>query len=229
MAFDYIPLWDRYRALFEALEPEEIGRLVLAMQAYKDGEEPLVTGNERYIWPSVRNDIDSARASYEETCKKRQENGKQGGRPKKADGFSENQKNQMVSQETKKSKYKAKQSNTKQINNPPDGGCNTRAGRFTPPTLAEVQSYVAERHSAVDPQEFIDFYAAKGWMVGKTPMKDWKAACRNAEKWERWQGNRPSAAKPNNMAGVNFQPTEERIRKTSDDLDAFLASQGVKL
>lgn len=61
------------------------------------------------------------------------------------------------------------------------------AARFTPPTLAEVQSYVAERHSPVIPQEFIDFYAAKGWMVGKTPMKDWKAACRNAEAWERWR------------------------------------------
>ena len=61
-----------------------------------------------------------------------------------------------------------------------------RAKRFTPPTLAEVQSYVAERHSSVDPQGFIDFYESKGWMVGKTPMKDWKAACRNAEKWERW-------------------------------------------
>ena len=58
--------------------------------------------------------------------------------------------------------------------------------RFMPPTLAEVQSYVAERHSPVDPQEFIDFYEAKGWMVGKTPMKDWKAACRNAERWDRW-------------------------------------------
>ena len=64
-----------------------------------------------------------------------------------------------------------------------------RAKRFTPPTLAEVQAYVAERHSPVDPQGFIDFYASKGWMVGKTPMKDWKAACRNAEKWERWEHN----------------------------------------
>ena len=45
-----------------------------------------------------------------------------------------------------------------------------RAKRFTPPTLAEVQ-------------------ASKGWLVGKTPMKDWKAACRNAEKWERWNRN----------------------------------------
>ena len=64
-----------------------------------------------------------------------------------------------------------------------------RAKRFTPPTLAEVQTYVLERQSPVDPQGFIDFYEAKGWLVGKTPMKDWKAACRNAEKWERWNRN----------------------------------------
>ena len=66
------------------------------------------------------------------------------------------------------------------------GVTRARSPRFTPPTLAEVQSYVAERHSPVDPQAFIDFYEAKGWMVGKTPMKDWKAACRNAERWDRW-------------------------------------------
>ena len=71
-----------------------------------------------------------------------------------------------------------------------------RAKRFTPPTLAEVRSYVAERHSAVNPQEFIDFYESKGWMVGKTPMKDWKAACRNAEKWDRWSRSEQSAEQP---------------------------------
>lgn len=59
--------------------------------------------------------------------------------------------------------------------------------RFVPPTLEEVAAYVRERGSMVDPQQFIDFYAAKGWMVGRNKMKDWKAACRNAEKWERWQ------------------------------------------
>lgn len=59
--------------------------------------------------------------------------------------------------------------------------------RFVPPTLEEVTAYVRERGSRVDPQGFIDFYASKGWMVGRNPMKDWKAACRNAEKWERWQ------------------------------------------
>lgn len=71
-----------------------------------------------------------------------------------------------------------------------------RAKRFTPPTFAEVQAFVNERHSAVDPQEFIDFYESKGWMVGKTPMKDWRAACRNAEKWDRWSRSEQSTEQP---------------------------------
>lgn len=67
--------------------------------------------------------------------------------------------------------------------------------RFAPPTLEEVTAYVKERKSIVDPQGFIDFYASKGWLVGKAPMKDWKAACRNSEGWERWerQGRRHCA------------------------------------
>ena len=59
--------------------------------------------------------------------------------------------------------------------------------RFVPPTVEQVAEYVKQRRSSVDPQGFIDFYTSKGWMVGKTPMKDWKAACRNAEHWERWE------------------------------------------
>ena len=59
--------------------------------------------------------------------------------------------------------------------------------RFHPPTLSQVRDYVYERNSPVDPQGFLDFYQAKGWMVGSTPMQDWKAALRNAESWERWQ------------------------------------------
>lgn len=58
--------------------------------------------------------------------------------------------------------------------------------RFLPPTVEQVAEYVKQRGSRVDPQGFIDFYEAKGWLIGKTPMRDWKAACRNAESWERW-------------------------------------------
>ena len=53
---------------------------------------------------------------------------------------------------------------------------------FTPPTLQEVEAYCRERRNRVDPSRFVDFYEAKGWMVGKNRMKDWKAAVRT---WER--------------------------------------------
>ena len=69
-----------------------------------------------------------------------------------------------------------------------------RRPRFVPPTVEQVAEYVRSRDSSVDPQGFIDFYEAKGWLIGKTPMKDWKAACRNAECWERWK--KPAQQQP---------------------------------
>lgn len=56
--------------------------------------------------------------------------------------------------------------------------------RFAPPTVDEVFSYCVERKNNVDPQRFVDFYTSKGWMVGKSKMKDWKAAVRHWEKSE---------------------------------------------
>jgi hypothetical protein len=54
--------------------------------------------------------------------------------------------------------------------------------RFVPPSLEEVTAYCRERHNDVNPQKWHDFYSAKGWMVGKNKMKDWKAAIRTWEK-----------------------------------------------
>ena len=61
---------------------------------------------------------------------------------------------------------------------------NSTAKRFTPPTVGDVKAYCEERGygNRVDPERFVDFYQAKGWMVGKNKMKDWKAAVRN---WAR--------------------------------------------
>lgn len=60
--------------------------------------------------------------------------------------------------------------------------------RFSPPTLQEVKDYCQERKNRVDPERFIDFYEAKGWMVGKNKMKDWKAAVRTWEKGTSFGG-----------------------------------------
>lgn len=47
---------------------------------------------------------------------------------------------------------------------------------FQKPSLEEVKQYCIERKNNVNPEAFINHYESKGWMVGKSPMKDWKAA-----------------------------------------------------
>ena len=53
---------------------------------------------------------------------------------------------------------------------------------FIKPTLNEVEDYCKERSNGIDAQQFINFYESKGWMVGKSKMKDWKACVRTWEK-----------------------------------------------
>ena len=43
------------------------------------------------------------------------------------------------------------------------------------------------RNNNIDFEAFYDFYESKDWYVGKSKMKDWKAAVRN---WERGDKNK---------------------------------------
>jgi len=69
--------------------------------------------------------------------------------------------------------------------------------RFTPPTLDQVKDYCKERNNSVDAIKWFNFYEAKGWMVGKNKMKDWKAAVRT------WEESKPKVevkhANPNRL------------------------------
>ena len=51
--------------------------------------------------------------------------------------------------------------------------------KFIPPTHEEVSEYILQNSYPISADEFIDCYEARGWMVGKNQMKDWKAAVRN--------------------------------------------------
>jgi len=52
------------------------------------------------------------------------------------------------------------------------------APRFKAPTVQEVRAYCAESGNGINAENFVDYYAANGWRVGKSPMRDWKAAVR---------------------------------------------------
>ena len=57
---------------------------------------------------------------------------------------------------------------------------------FIPPTVDEVRAYCTERNNGINADNFVDFYAGKGWFVGKNKMVDWRAAVRT---WERNRNN----------------------------------------
>lgn len=81
--------------------------------------------------------------------------------------------------------------NEESYNDSPNESCNEspkpEKKRFVPPTVDEVRAYCDERRNNVDPEAFVDFYSSKGWMVGKSPMKDWKACVRT---WEKRDGRK---------------------------------------
>lgn len=53
---------------------------------------------------------------------------------------------------------------------------------FSPPSLKEIKTYCLSRNNEIDPEQFLNFYQSKNWMVGKNKMKDWKAAIITWEK-----------------------------------------------
>jgi len=85
---NYLKIWTDFAEVMEPLNDGERGRLFTAMLKYAEtGELPHLTGNERYIWPTAKQQIDRAR----EECDRLRKNGSRGGRPKKPTETNENQ------------------------------------------------------------------------------------------------------------------------------------------
>ena len=64
--------------------------------------------------------------------------------------------------------------------------------RFKKPILDEIKIYCLERNNNINFETFYDFYESKNWMIGKSKMKDWKAAMRN---WERREVKKQTTSK----------------------------------
>lgn len=175
MARDYVCLYHSYLDAVQALGDAERGRLFTAMLEYSlTGATGHLSGNERFIFPMVKAQIDRDKEKYDAKCSRNRENGKMGA------NASERQRTPANAPQGKgKDKGKDKGKEEGKGEGDPLTGNNTR---FAPPSLSDVADYCRERRNGVDPERFVDFYAAKGWKVGNQPMKDWKAAVRTWEK-----------------------------------------------
>ena len=180
----YLKVWTSFREVISPLADAEKGRLFDMMLQYaEDGTEPgNFAGNERYTWPAAKQWID---LTYAENSRLK-ENGKKGGRPKTKD-------NQEKPNETKNNQeeptqtHNIKENNIKESNIKHPSKNIVPLKRFVPPTVDEIKKYCDERGSyLIDPQAFIDYYEARGWMLNKNrKMVDWKAAVRTWENNEK--------------------------------------------
>ena len=66
------------------------------------------------------------------------------------------------------------------------------------PSVAEVAAYAKSNQLEVDAETFVNFYDSHGWMVGKTPIKNWQATIKLWHK--RAQEQSPSKAKKDTSA-----------------------------
>ena len=77
----YLKVYTDFAEAMEALSDAERGRLFMSMLQYAStGEAGTLSGAERFVWPIAKQNIDRAQAELE----KKAENGRKGGRPKKA-------------------------------------------------------------------------------------------------------------------------------------------------
>ena len=186
-------VFEKFGDVCAALDVEDRKELIYAINMYgMFGEEVDLPYGLKPIFIALKEDID-----YSKDSRKR---GSKGGRPKakppvceqREPEVSETEKPEVLenaepevcgkSRETE-SQYKAIQSNTRQS--------KTKGKRFAPPSVDEVRAYCAEKGYTFDPETFVAFYESKGWKVGGSPMKSWKAACTT---WQKRLDERKEAA-----------------------------------
>ena len=209
-----------YRSFFEALQnvpKKNRADVYEAVFAYVfEASEPSLSGVSRALWELMRPQLDSSMKRYE-NAKKGAEYGKLGGRPRKKDAEQKPLKgnetktlndNVNVNVNVNDNDNENVNENVNVNDSLPQTPSKGAAGEgFQIPSLSEVRDYCQERQNSVDPEEFLDFYTSKGWLIGKTPMRDWKACIRT------WEKNQRNKAGPDRYADVD----DWLKRRTSGD------------
>lgn len=112
------------------------------------------------------------------------------------------QANQQTSNKPLTTSKEIKKEKKEEINS--IGDVKKKNGKFIRPSLEEVTTYCLERNNGLDPQYFLDSNDSKGWVVGKSPMKDWKAAIRTWEK-NAIRFNENKKPKGQIIGGIEFE------------------------
>lgn len=99
---------------------------------------------------------------------------------------------------TQKANIESKEESTKKVVVVAD----QRQRPFKPPTVEEVKAYITEKGYTFDAEMFVSYYESRGWMLGKTKMKSWQAACRTWQLKERGKTPPPTSERSSPLADI---------------------------
>lgn len=227
MALMYLQIFADKEELLEPFDDAEKGRLLTAMMAYAlHDEEVHLTGNERFVWPVFRQMIDQSKAALEAKVNagKARHSKTEQEAAESSSGQQESAETSTIQQEAAKApiiknqESRIKNQDTRNKNK----GEGEKRTRFSPPSPAEVDAYAKEQGINVVGQRFCDFYASKGWKVGGSAMKDWKAAARN---WAS-RDSQPRSVSPPVKAVEQQQYSQRTYTHTDDAMDRMMAEHG---
>ena len=203
----YTSVWPQ---LFNMMESDaERGQLIMAVIDYVSfNTSPSSDHSRAFIgaFEIMKEQIDKDTEKYQKKVEKNRESGKLGWQATAKRMASECQAN---GKRMPTDNDNDNVNDNEVISNDITKGAKTRK-RFIKPTVEEVREYCQERGNTVDPDTFVNFYESKGWVVGKSPMKDWKAAVRN------WERVRTETSKPPQETFSSFETDDFYLAALAD-------------
>ena len=211
-----------YEQISECNDPEARREMyeVLLDYAFNKNEPDFNAGTfnpiTKFFWRGAEPILRKSWAQYENGCK--------GGAPQ---GNTNNKGKKKVNPKlTQSQPIKNKNKNIDEdigIDIDEDIECEKEKGKlvvitpaFSPPTLEDVLSFYNSKHEYLgvndesEANRFYNYYSARGWMMGQTPMRNWEAAL------EAWI-----------LKGKQFQPsknqTDPRDKLNRDAVKAMAA------
>lgn len=231
----YFKLFFDMLDILEPLNDAERGRLLTALLEYANsGEVPHLTGNERFIFPMFKRQLDRDQVEFEQFTQRQTANGRKGGRPK-ASG-----ENPVVSEQTQKSQDEDKEKE-KEKDKPKDEdedkdkatavavavaawgertGCSlsNRARRELAQFVEQLGPECCQRaFDAAQDAGKNNWAYVRGILRTKQDQ-----GVRSLEDWDRVERSRDRGKSGSNAP---CQPDSERAQKNSEWLDQFLSGQ----
>ena len=157
-----------YKSIVNKLSDKQAGILFKMLFEYVESGVNAGSTDDKIdmAFEFMKLDLDYFDKKYNNKVNQNRENGKKGGNP----NFVKGQRNPYYITEHNRTLPNITEHKLNDNDNDNEG-----EGDNIPPTLEELKKFIKEKKYFVNAEAFMAYYNSIGWIVGKTPMKSWRA------------------------------------------------------